>query len=115
MTKKFNKAAAPKINDYVLSLDMTDVDPINRQVKPFEFKRRLGDWVAAQTGCVPDIQMLSDTVGTDRPQMMIQCTEALLLDIQRKFEFEITEVDQLKKLSDIPPADRGCWKPHPKR
>jgi hypothetical protein len=112
MTKKFNDAAAVKINDYFITLDVTELDAINQQVRPFQFKRELGDWVAQKTGAVPSIEMDESSLSTGKPRMLIQCTEALMDDIQTRFETDIVNVDRVRKLSEIPPGERGCWKPH---
>lgn len=113
--KKFNEAADEKINGYIINLSHKELDPINEQVRPFQFKRDLGDWVAAQTGCVPSIDILNETVGTPSPQLMIQCTQELADKIQAQFADDIAGVRKVLTLSDIPPEDRGCWKPRSKR
>lgn len=112
--KEFNDAAGEKISGYIINMSQKELDAISEQVRPFQFKRDLGDWVAAQTGCVPDIEVLKETVATPSPQMMIQCTQALADKIQAHFADDIAGVRKVLTLSDIPPEDRGCWKPHGK-
>ncbi|TAL27603.1 MAG: hypothetical protein EPN97_17205 [Alphaproteobacteria bacterium] len=112
--KEFNDAADKKISGYIINLSQKELDPINEQVRPFQFKRDLGDWVAAQTGCVPAIDILNETVATASPQMMIQCTQEMADKIQAHFADDIAGVRKTVQLSDIPPEDRGCWKPRGK-
>jgi hypothetical protein len=112
--KKFNDAADDKINGYIINLSQKELDPINQQVRPFQFKRDLGNWVAAQTGCIPAIDVLNETVTSPSPQLMIQCTQDLADKIQAHFADDIAGVRKALTLSDIPPSERGCWKPRGK-
>jgi hypothetical protein len=109
---KFNKSASPKINDYFITLGVTELDPINQQVRPFEFKRAVGDWVAQQTGVVPSIEVDKSSLDSGSPRLLIQCTEKLMDDIKAQFATDIVDVERLRKFSEIPPSERGCWKPH---
>ena len=111
MTKKFNDAAGKKINDYMITLVPLELDTMSQQVRPFTFKRTLADWIASETGCVPAIDISEKTIATESPQMLIQCTEDLILKIQAKFATDISEIEHIRKLSEIPPGERGCWKP----
>jgi hypothetical protein len=109
--KEFKDAADKKINDYFITLPAMELDLMRQQVRPFDFKRKLGDWVAGETGCVPSIEIDKNSVNTDSPKMLIQCTASLMAKIEAQFADEIGSVEYLRKLSDIPPSDRGCWKP----
>lgn len=111
MTKKFNDSSAKKVHDYMITLVPLELDAMSQQVRPFTFRRQLADWVAAETGVVPAIEIANNTVATESPQMLIQCTEDLILKIQAKFGADIGEVEHIRKLSEIPPGERGCWKP----
>jgi hypothetical protein len=113
--KEFNDAADDKINGYIISMSQKELDMIRQQVRPFQFKRDLGDWVAAQTGCVPAIDILNETVTSPSPQMMIQCTQEMADKIQAHFADDIAGVRKVLQFGDIPPEDRGCWKPRGKR
>ncbi len=109
----FNKAATPKINDYLITMTEMEQDRIQAMVRPYHFKKQLANWVAGETGCVPAIEVDDKTVATSQPQMLIQCTEALMDKIKVQFASEIGEVEHLRKLSDIPPGERNCWKLRP--
>lgn len=113
--KKFNDAADKKIIGFIINMSQKELDIVSQQVRPFQFKRDLGDWVAAQTGCVPAIDILNETVPTPSPQMMIQCTQDIANKITAHFADDIAGMRKVVQLSDIPPEDRGCWKPHGKR
>jgi hypothetical protein len=109
----FKKAAAQKINDYLITLVEKEEGFIRDQVRPSQFKRELGDWVGQETGSIPSIEIVEKTVGTKSPQMLIQCTEALMDKIKAQFAADIDGVERLRKLSEIPPGERNCWKPRP--
>jgi hypothetical protein len=80
---------------------------------PFDFERRLGNWVAEQVGCLPAIKMVEDTTFNGNPLMIIECTDALMKKIEKEFAGDINNVRKLVTLSDIPPSERNCWKPRP--
>src|SRR5690242_12785563 len=96
----FEKAAGKKINDYVITLTEDASLPY--------VKLGMMSWVARQTGCVPDVQVLNESIPPGNPELLIQCTEDLMTAIKAEFASAIAKVENAPRLGDIPPSRQKC-------
>jgi hypothetical protein len=105
-------ARADKIKDYFILLTPRGDALHPQQQGPYDFKQKLSNWIASQTGCEPAIDVVKESVGTDSPKLTIQCTEAWIDRIKAHYgTAEIADTIHLCKLSEIPLGERTCWTP----
>lgn len=105
MTPVFNNAASDKLHVYKITATLPKgADVMDTLLATGHFKERLSNWIAAETGFKPDIELVD--YGANGAMTLV-CTAGAMKKVEAAFGAQIASVEKLPGYSDIPPSQRG--------